>query len=122
MVKVTLDPTVLPLNFESVESLLHSWGVAGIAARDILGVESAQQERRIAKDMEAEGPYNRLKFEVSGVKFDVAHKRFGLGRRAWTKKNPMRAKLTSMMYQLLENKEHVPNYIIGAHWHKYLNH
>lgn len=38
IVKVTCDPAVLPLNFQTIEYLLHSTGVSGKAARDVLGV------------------------------------------------------------------------------------
>jgi len=36
LVKITCDPAILPLNFETVDYLFHSSGVGGKAARDIL--------------------------------------------------------------------------------------
>lgn len=38
IVKVTCDPAVLPLNFQTIDYLLHSTGVSGKAARDVLGL------------------------------------------------------------------------------------
>lgn len=38
LVKITADPAVLPLNIETVDYLLHSSGVGGKAAREVLGV------------------------------------------------------------------------------------
>lgn len=42
LVKITCDPAVLPLNFEIVGYLLHSSGVGGKAARDILNISPGQ--------------------------------------------------------------------------------
>ena len=42
LVKITCDPAVLPLNFETVDYLLHSSGVGGKAARDILNISIDQ--------------------------------------------------------------------------------
>ena len=42
LVKITCDPAVLPLNFEIVDYLLHSSGVGGKAARDILDIPPDQ--------------------------------------------------------------------------------
>ncbi len=36
LVKITSDPAVLPLSFETIDYLLHSSGVAGKAAREVL--------------------------------------------------------------------------------------
>jgi len=38
VVKVTSDPAVLPLSFQTVRQLMHSSGVFGKAARDVLGL------------------------------------------------------------------------------------
>jgi hypothetical protein len=38
VVRVTSDPAVLPLSFQTVRELLHSSGVFGKAARDVLGL------------------------------------------------------------------------------------
>lgn len=38
LVKVTCDPTVLPLSFETIDYLLHSSGVGGKAARETLDI------------------------------------------------------------------------------------
>ena len=45
LVKITSDPAVLPLNFETVDSLLHSSGVGGRAARDVLGLAREAEDR-----------------------------------------------------------------------------
>ncbi len=42
LVKITCDPAILPLNFEIVDYLLHSSGVGGKAARDILNISPDQ--------------------------------------------------------------------------------
>ncbi|MHC4324988.1 MAG: hypothetical protein ACYSUX_12035, partial [Planctomycetota bacterium] len=42
LVKITCDQAVLPLNFETVDYLLHSSGVGGKAARDILNITPDQ--------------------------------------------------------------------------------
>ncbi len=42
LVKITCDPAILPLNFEIVDYLLHSSGVGGKAARDILDIPPDQ--------------------------------------------------------------------------------
>ena len=44
LVKVTADPAVLPLNFETVSYLLHSSGVAGKAVREILDISLLDDE------------------------------------------------------------------------------
>ena len=38
LVKITCDSAILPLNFETVDYLLHSSGVGGKAVRDILNI------------------------------------------------------------------------------------
>jgi len=42
LVKITCDPAILPLNFETVDYLFHSSGVGGKAARDILNISPDQ--------------------------------------------------------------------------------
>ena len=42
LVKITSDPAVLPLNFETIDYLLHSSGVGGRAAREVLDVSPDQ--------------------------------------------------------------------------------
>jgi len=83
--------------------------------------EMAQSERRINEDMSGRGVFGRLKFTVDGVRFDCAHQRLGVGRMAWTREGPATSKLNSMLYELLEQGEDVPDYIIGAHWHQFIN-
>ncbi|MHC4557119.1 MAG: hypothetical protein ACYS80_07415, partial [Planctomycetota bacterium] len=42
LVKVTADPAILPLNFETIDYLLQSSGIGGKAAREVLGVSPDQ--------------------------------------------------------------------------------
>ena len=42
LAKITCDPAILPLNFETVDYLFHSSGVGGKAARDILNISPDQ--------------------------------------------------------------------------------
>jgi len=42
LVKVTCDPAVLPLSFETIDDLLHSSGVGGKAVREVLDVSPDQ--------------------------------------------------------------------------------
>ncbi len=42
LVKITSDPAVLPLSFETIDYLLHSSGVGGKAAREVLNVSPDQ--------------------------------------------------------------------------------
>lgn len=42
LVKVTCDPVVLPLSFETIDYLLHSSGVGGKAAREVLDISPDQ--------------------------------------------------------------------------------
>ena len=42
LVKITSDPAVLPLNYEIIDFLLHSSGVGGKAAREVLSVTPGQ--------------------------------------------------------------------------------
>ena len=80
--------------------------------------EGSQSERRIAKDMGAKPKlYDRHKFNIDGVRFDVAHHRFGVGRRTWTVGNTMLAILRSMLYGWLLQNDTPADYVIGAHWH-----
>jgi hypothetical protein len=44
LVRVTCDPAVLPLNFKSIDDLLHSSGVGGTAAREALDVSPDQAQ------------------------------------------------------------------------------
>lgn len=81
--------------------------------------EMAQSERRITADLEAK-LYQRRKFAVHGVRFDVAHQRFGVGSRAWTVDNTLRSVLTSMLMDCVLNGEQPPDYIIGAHLHQFV--
>lgn len=80
--------------------------------------EMAQSERRIAEDMDAK-LHQRRKFAVHGVRFDVAHQRFSVGRRAWTVENTLRSMLTSMLMDCVLQGDQPPDYVIGAHWHQF---
>jgi hypothetical protein len=82
--------------------------------------EMAQSERRICEDMGGRGLFDRLKFEVQGVRFDCAHDGVAVGSRAWTDDNSFKATIRSMLYQSLLNKQEVPNYIIRAHRHRFV--
>ena len=42
LMKITCDPAILPLNLETIDYLLHSSGVSGKAARDILDISPNQ--------------------------------------------------------------------------------
>lgn len=53
IVKITVDPDILPLNPTTVEGLIRSSGVAGKAARDILGVDD-QAAARIVQSIQIE--------------------------------------------------------------------
>lgn len=80
--------------------------------------EGFQSERRIAEDLDAKPKlYDRHKFDVHGVKFDVAHQRFGVGRRTWTEGNSLKAILRSMLYMWLLQNDTPADYVIGAHLH-----
>lgn len=82
--------------------------------------EAGQADKRICNDLKGRGIYDRLLFEVHGRKFDVAHKRFGTGRRAWTDDNIIHSILKSMLFSALLQGHDPPDFIIGAHWHQFL--
>jgi hypothetical protein len=42
IVRITVDPTIMPLSLENIESLLHSSGVAVKAGREVLGLNEMQ--------------------------------------------------------------------------------
>jgi hypothetical protein len=42
LIKITCDPVVLPLSFETIDYLLHSSGVGGKAAREVLDISPDQ--------------------------------------------------------------------------------
>lgn len=83
-------------------------------------------EERIARDLEARPAseskfvHKRFQFSVNGVVFDLAHKCFSVGRRAWTDNNVLNAMLKSFYFRTLDTKQSLPRYKIGAHWHTFL--
>ena len=82
--------------------------------------EMAQSERRISEDMEARGLFPRLKIEVDGVRFDLAHDGLSVGSRAWTDDNTLRSVIKSILFQNLLYKQEVPRYFIRAHRHQFI--
>lgn len=81
--------------------------------------EMAQSERRICEDMGGRGVYDRLKFSVDGVRFDIAHDGAGYGGRAWTDDSGFHSMIKSMLYQSLLTDNEPPNFIIRAHRHRF---
>lgn len=82
--------------------------------------EMAQSERRISEDMEARGLFARLKVDINGVKFDLAHDGLSVGQRAWTDDNTLRSVIKSILFQGLLYKQDVPRYFIRAHRHQFI--
>jgi len=56
LVKVTADPAVLPLDFETINALLRSSGIAGKAAREILGASRMDDNIILNTDLLSSGP------------------------------------------------------------------
>jgi hypothetical protein len=113
-----------------IDCLDHAMQIIKFADNDILQFisgtpahvgELAQSERRIAEDMDSRGLFDRLKIEVNGVKFDLAHDGLSVGTRAWTDDNTLRSVLKSMLFESLLYRQDVPDYMIRAHRHKFIN-
>ena len=101
---------------------------AGFRAGDVLQFvsgtpvhvgEMAQSERRICEDLNGRGIYDRLKFEVDGVRFDCAHDGIAVGSRAWTDDNSFHMAVKSMLFQSLLTRSEPPHYVIRAHRHRF---
>lgn len=81
--------------------------------------EMAQSERRICKDLNGKGVYDRLKFQVDGVRFDCAHDGIGVGGRVWTDDSSFHMAVKSMLFQSLLTCSEPPDFIIRAHRHRF---
>ena len=83
--------------------------------------EMAQSERRVCKDLGGRDGrvYDRLKFEVDGIRFDCAHDGIGVGGRAWTDDSSFHMAVKSMLFQSLLTRSEPPHYIIRAHRHRF---
>ena len=81
--------------------------------------EMAQSEREICKTMGGRGLYDRLKFEVDGIRFDCAHDGVSVGGRAWTDDSSFHSAVKSMLFQSLLNKNEPPHFVIRAHRHRF---
>lgn len=81
--------------------------------------ELAQAERRIASDFNAQ-LYDRRKFEVHGVKFDLCHDGMTIGKRAWTDDTSLRSVLKSMLFEGLLYRQEIPDFVIRAHRHRWM--
>lgn len=61
--------------------------------------------------------WDRLRMDVNGKLFDIAHHGAGLGTKPWTKTNPLRSKLQEVYWRNLENKTRAPDYWVRSHRH-----
>jgi len=111
-----------------IECMLYALKVIKFGKSDLLQFisgtpihvgEMSQSERRIANDMEVK-IYDRLKCEVNGVKFDLAHDGLSVGRRAWTDSNTLRSVIKSMLFDSLLHQQDMADYVIRAHRHTYI--
>jgi hypothetical protein len=61
--------------------------------------------------------WNRIRLEVHGKLFDLAHHGAGVGLKPWTRTNPLRGKLQEVYWRTIEAGTRVPDYWVRAHRH-----
>jgi hypothetical protein len=87
--------------------------------RDIDGVIPYRKD---SSPLVKDGRYHhqKLRRTINGVLFDITHKGFGRGGRAWTRENGIRNALKSIYFDCLDTKQPIPEYVIRSHFHQYI--
>jgi hypothetical protein len=62
--------------------------------------------------------WDHLKLSINGVVYDLAHHGASLGKKPWTRTNPLRSKLQEVYFRELEGGRVPPRYWIRAHMHQ----
>lgn len=102
--------------------------IAGTTSHVMSG---AITEEAISRELEAM-PYNsrgvdgryvwpKLRIEINGTLFDIAHHGPSAGARTWLLGNNMRYAIRSVYYQAIENGIPVPDHYVRSHRHRWID-